>query len=140
MSAEENKAIARRYGEEAFGKGDMAVSDELLSSSYVHHVPGVAPDREGRKQLIRMLHAAFPDLRIAVDDMVAEGDKVASRWTSSGTHKGEYMGIAPTGKQTTFTGISIHHIKDGKIVESWDEVDQLGMMQQLGVVSPPSGA
>jgi steroid delta-isomerase-like uncharacterized protein len=137
MSIEENKAIARRYGEEAFGEGNLAVSDELLSPDYVHHVPGVAPDREGRKQLISMLHTAFPDLRITVEDMVVEGDKVASRWTSSGTHKGEYMGIAPTGKQVTFTGISIHHIEGGKIVESWDEVDQLSMMQQLGVVPPP---
>ena len=137
MSLEENKAIARRYGEEAFGEGNLAVSDELLSPDYVHHVPGVAPDREGRKQLISMLHTAFPDTRLTVEDMVAEGNKVASRWTWVGTHKGKYMGIAPTGKQVTLTGISIHCIEGGKIVESWDEVDNLGMMQQLGVVPPP---
>ncbi|MGD2246348.1 MAG: ester cyclase [Candidatus Aminicenantes bacterium] len=139
MSTEENKALVRRYAEEAFGKGSVAVSDELLSSDYVHHtlLPGITPDREGRKQLVSMLHAAFPDIRLTLEDMVAEGDKVAVRWTCSALHKGEYMGIAPTGKQVTWTGMSLHRVEGGKIVESWDEVDNLGMMQQFGVVPPP---
>jgi len=84
-----------------------------------------------------MLHMAFPDVRLTIEDMVAEGDKVAVRWAWSGTHRGEYMGIAPTGKEVTYTGITIHRITGGKIVESWDEVDNLGLMQQLGVAPPP---
>ena len=134
MTALENKALVRRYAEEAFGKGNIAVSDELLAAEYVHHVPGVAPDREGRKQLANMLHTAFPDTRLTIEDMIAEGNEVAVRWTCTGTHTGEYMGIAPTGRQVTWTGSSIHRIEAGKIVESWDEVDNLGMLQQLGVV------
>jgi steroid delta-isomerase-like uncharacterized protein len=138
MSVEENRALVRRYAEETFGKGNVAVSDELLSPEYVHHtlLPGITPDREGRKQLAAMLHTAFPDLHVTIEDIATEGDKVAVRWTCSGTHKGEYMGIAPTGKQVTWTGMSIHHIEGGKIAQSWDEVDNLGMMQQLGVIPP----
>ena len=83
-----------------------------------------------------MLHAAL-DIRAALEDVVAEGNKVAVRWTCSGTHKGEYMGIAPTGKQVTWTGMSSHRVEGGKIAESRDEVDNLAMMQQLGVVLPP---
>lgn len=139
MSVEENKTIVRRYAEEAFGKGNVAVSDELLSPNYVHHtlLPGITPDREGRKQLASMLRTAFPDLHVTIEDMATEGGKVAARWTCSGTHKGEYMGIAPTGKQVMWTGMSIHRIEGGKIAESWDEVDNLGMMQQLGAVPTP---
>lgn len=139
MTVEDNMAIVRRYAEEALGKGNVAVSDELLAPDYVHHalMPGITPDREGRKQLASMIYAAFPGLHLTLEHAVAEGDRVAVRWTCSGPHKGEYMGVAPTGKQVTWTGMSIHRVKGGKIVESWDQVDNRGVMRQLGGVPPP---
>ena len=140
MSIEENKAIARRWNEEIWDKGNLAAIDELLAPDFVFNYapPGAAPDREGYKQTVTNLCAPFADIHSTIEDMVAEGDKVAVRWTWRGTHKGEFMGIAPTGKQVTITGISILRIVGGKIVEEWGEMDNLGMMQQLGAF-PPSG-
>ena len=92
---------------------------------------------EGYKQFFAMTHSAFPDFHSTLEDMFAEGDKVVQRFTARGTHKGEFMGIPPTGKQVTITGIAIHRITGGKIVEDWVNMDMLGMMVQLGVVPPP---
>ncbi len=135
MSTEENKAIARRWNDEIYDKGSLVAIDELFATNFVWHYapPGVAPDREGYKQEnVTNLGASFADVHCTIEDMVAEGDKVAVRWSWRGTHKGEYMGIAPTGKQVTITGIEILHIVGGKIVEEWSESDWLGFMQQLG--------
>lgn len=136
MSIEENKALTRRFYEE-ISKGNLAVVDELVAIDLVEHspfVPGQAPGRQGTLELFTMMHAAFPNLRIIAEDMVAEGDKVVARGTMSGTHKGEFMGIAPTGKQITVGMIEILRIVGGTMVEHWNVVDSLGMMQQLGVV------
>jgi predicted ester cyclase len=114
--------------------------DELLAPNFVNHaaVPGVTPDREGYKKFATMHHTGFPDFDVKVEDVVAEGDKVARRVTWTGTHKGNYMGIAPTGKQVKVTVITIERIEGGKIAEQWGEADILGLMQQLGVMpSPP---
>lgn len=113
--------------------------DELFATNFVHHnpPPGVAPDLEGYKQTVTMFRDPFPDIQYTLEDMIAEEDKVATRWTGRGTHKGEFMGVAPTGKQVTITGIQITRHVGGKIVEIWDEMDNLGMMQQLGVIPPP---
>ncbi len=140
MSIEENKAIARRWSEEVWGKGSLAAVDELFATDFVFNypVPGVKPDREGYKQTVTEMFAPFADTECPVEDMVAEGDKVAIRWTWRGTHQGEFMGVAPTGKRVTITGISILRIAGGKIVEEWGEMDNLGMMQQLGLF-PSSG-
>jgi len=140
MSTEENKAIARRWNEEIWSKGNLAAIDELLATDFVFNYapPGVKPDREAYKQFVTMLRAPFPDFQYTIEDMVAEGDKVSVRWSGRGTHKGEYMGIAPTGKQVTITGISIIRIVGGKIVQEWGEMDNLGMMEQLGAI-PPMG-
>jgi steroid delta-isomerase-like uncharacterized protein len=141
MSTEENKAIARRWSEEVWGKGNLAAIDELLATDFVFNypAPGATPDREGYKQTVTMLCAPLTDIHATMEDMIAEGDKVAVRWTWGGTHSGgEYMGVAPTGKQVTITGISIIRIVGGKIVEEWGEIDNLGLLQQLGVV-PPMG-
>ncbi len=137
--SQENKALVRRLIEEAWNEGKLAVIDELLSPDYVLHIPfpGAASDREGYKQAVAMHHTAFAGFRLMIEDTVAEGDKVVIRWTIRGTHKGEYMGIAPTGKPVTYTGISIRRIEGGKIVEEWLELDMLGLMQQMGVVPPP---
>ena len=135
MSTEENKAIAHRWNDEVWSKGSLAAMDELLATDFAFNypAPGVAPDREGYKQTMTMWRAPFADIHSTTEDIVAEGDKVAIRWTWRGTHKGEYMGVAPTGKQATITGISILRIVGGKIVEEWGEMDNLGMMGQLGV-------
>ena len=139
MSTEENKAIARRWGAEVWGKGSLAAVDELYAADFARHsaLPGMTPDREGYKQGVSMNFAVFGDVQSTLEDIVAEGDKVAVRWTWRGTHKGELMGIAPTGKQVMITGIGILRIVGGKIVEEWGEMDSVGMMQQLGVFPPP---
>ena len=138
MSVEENKAIAHRWNDEIYSKMNLAAIDELYASDFVWHsaFSGVAPDREGYRQSVMSL-APFADVQCTVEDMVAEGDKVAVRWAWRGTHKGEYMSIAPTGKQVMITGIGILRIVGGKIVEEWGESDMLGFMQQLGVVPAP---
>ena len=138
MSVEENKALTDRFAG-AWATGDMAVLDEVLAPNFVFHAPppGVGSDREGYKQFVSMNHAAFPDFQVTVEGVVAEGDRVARRVTLSGTHKGEYMGIPPTGKQMTMGVITIERIEGGKIAEQWGEADMLGLMQQLGVMPPP---
>jgi predicted ester cyclase len=139
MSVEENKAIVRRMFEEVQNKGNLVAADELIATNYIDHnpiSPGLAPGLEGIKQGLALLREAMPDLWVTIEDMVAEGDKVTTRVTARFTHKGEFMGIAPTGKQVTIPGISIMRIADGKIVEEWTSSDQLGMMMQLGVIPP----
>jgi steroid delta-isomerase-like uncharacterized protein len=136
LTIEENKAIELRFMEEVVNKGNLAVIDELFAPNFVDHsaIPGLANDREGYKQFFANTHSAFPDFHSTLEDMFAEGDKVVQRFTARGTHQGEFMGIAPTGKQVTITGIGIHRIKDDKIVEGWTSMDMLGMMQQLGII------
>jgi len=142
MSAEESKAFERRFFDEFMNKGNLALLDELLTPDFVDHstFPGFAPDREGEKQMWATFFPAFPDFHSTLEDTVAEGDKVATRFTARGTHKGEYMGIPPTGKRVTVTGIAIHRIKGGKMAENWANIDMLGMLQQLGVAPVPGQA
>lgn len=138
MSAEENKTRVRQIYQ-AMSKGDLMALDHLLTADFVDHNPdpGQAPGLEGVKQGFTMFRTAFPDFQITLEDMIAEGDKVATRVTSRGTHKGEFQGIPPTGKQVTVTGIDIIRCAGGKCVERWGAFDNLGLMQQLGVVPPP---
>ena len=142
MSTEENKAIARRWVEEIWDKGSVAAMDELLAANFVFNYAAAeeASGREGYERTVTMYHTVSPDMHYAVDDIVTEGDKVAVRWTGQGTHKGDLMGIAPTGKQVTITGISILRIAGGKIVEEWGEINLLGALQELGAFPPPSQA
>ena len=139
MSIDENKAIARRWGDDIWGKGDLAAADDLLAPdlTFTYPPPGAAPDREAYKQMVTMFHVGFPNVQFTAEDMVAEGDKVVVRWTSRGSHTGEFAGVAPTGRQVTITGISILRIAGEKIVEDWTEENALGMMQQLGVIPAP---
>lgn len=139
MSVEENKAIFRRIVEEGFNKGNLAIVDELVATNHVNHTDNVHGPEE-YKQFITMYRTAFPDLHMTIEDQIAEGDKVVNRWTSRGTHKGDLMGIPPTGKQITVMGMYVARIIGGKIVEEWGNFDALGMMQQLGVVPPPGQA
>ena len=136
--SEENKAVVRRIFE-AFNKGDLDAFDELIAADGVNHAlpPGLPPEPEGTKAFLGMFLSAFPDLQMTVEDQIADGDKVATRWTSTGTQTGELMGIPATGKQVTVTGMDIHRIAGGKQVEHWGEFDQMAMMQQLGVIPTP---
>jgi steroid delta-isomerase-like uncharacterized protein len=140
MSTEENKAKVQRMIEEVWNKGDLALVDDLVAPNYVYHFPGREDIKgsEGLKQFAIMLRTAFPDFHITIDDIVAEGDEVACRYTYQGTHKGEFLGIAPTGKQFKATGIMISHISGDKEVEVWESIDRIGMLQQIGVI-PPMG-
>ena len=139
--SEENKAIARRAIEEVFSaQGNLDVADEIFAPNYVHHDPASPEDirgPEGAKEFAGMYRSAFPDVRLSTQDQIAEGDMVATRWVASGTHEGEIMGIAPSGNRVTVAGTSIDRIVDGKIEETWDNYDALGMMQQIGAIPSP---
>lgn len=138
MSTEENKLVLRRFWEEVFNGKKLATIDELFATDWVYHGAGgqIIHGPEELKQFLSMYFNAFPDFRADVEDLVAEGDKVASRATCYGTHKGELMGITPTGKQVTVPVICISRLEDNRIVEDFELVDIFGMLQQLGVISP----
>ncbi|MDP9368230.1 MAG: ester cyclase [Chloroflexota bacterium] len=144
MSLEENKAIVCRVWDEVVSRGTLGVADELIAPEFIYHAPGTpelhGPD--GFAQLIAMYRAAFPDLQATVEDLIAEGDKVVSRYTVRGTHQGELMGIPRTGRRVTEAGIVISRLADGKLVEDWHSPDTLGLLQQLGAIPPlgPSGS
>jgi steroid delta-isomerase-like uncharacterized protein len=136
MSAE-TKGIARRFLEEAFNSGNLAVVDELVAPEFVNHdaaLPEPATGIEATKASIKGYRDAFPDLRLTIEQQVAEGEYVTTRWSARGTHQGDLLGMAATGKQATVTGITIDRIVNGRFVESWTNWDTLGLMQQLGVV------
>jgi steroid delta-isomerase-like uncharacterized protein len=141
MLSETNKTISRRFFEEAFGKGKLNVLDEIIAADHVNTGPGALPESpagpEGTKQLVTLYRNAFPDLHFTIDEQIAEGDKVVTRWTAVGTNKGELLGMPATGKSSTVTGIVVDRIANGKIAESWGIFDQFGMMQQLGVIPTP---
>ena len=136
MSTEENKALVRRFYEEVFNRKNLASIDEFVDSQIVEHdlPPGLPVGSEGTRLFIGMYLAAFPDLHLAVEDIMAEGNEVTARFTIRGTHRGELMGIHPTSKQVTVTGIQVMRIADGRIAENWVSFDALGMLQQLGVI------
>lgn len=140
MSAEENKAIFRRYVEEVSNEGNLELADEIFDRYTAHQSDGSTEERgpEDVKRFIGEFRQAFPDFRSVIEDQVAEGDKVVTRWRASGTHQGEFRGIAPTGNRIEVTGIGIFRFsEEGKVVESWDNMDQLGMMRQMGVIPNP---
>jgi predicted ester cyclase len=141
MSIEENKAQVRRFEEAVRNGRAPSRVDEFFAASHLFRAAGSPPlDREGHRQLIAHFQDAFPDGRNTSDELLAEGDKVVQRWTVRGAHQGVFQGIPPTGRPVTLTGISIWRVDGGMIVESWHELDTLGMLQQLGVISAPGQA
>ena len=141
MSTEQNKALIRRAYEEAFNQRNLAVLDELDAPDFVcHNASTTMQGLEAFKQFLSLYLTAFPDARFTVEDMIAEGDRVVARHTFRGTHTGNLMGIAPTGKQVTTTGVTITRFANGKGVELWGNSDDLGLLQQLGVVPAPGQA
>lgn len=140
MSTEANKAIVRRVFEEIWEQGNLAAIDELIAPNFVFHDPNFQlQGRDSYKQMVSATRTAFPDVSGTIDDQIAEGDKVVTRFTQHCTHTGEFVwfGLAPTGQRLTITGIEVNRIEAGKIVDRWLSLDLLGMLQQMGVVSLP---
>jgi steroid delta-isomerase-like uncharacterized protein len=140
MSRQENKALVRRYAQELLNQNNLDLFDEIFAPDFVQY--GADPDQvsgvEDFKQFFVMMRSGFPDFQVTIEDLfAAEGEKVVLRFTFRGTHEGEFMGIAPTGKQVTMAGIDIFRIGEGKIVELWNQEDVLGMMQQIGAIPQP---
>ena len=144
MSTEANKAIIRRFFEEVFEQGNLAVLDEIVAPNHVESgpnaPPGIPSGPEGTKMVISAYRNAFPDLHFTIDEQIAEGNTVVTRWTAQGTHKGELAGLPPTGKPATVVGMGVDRVENGKIVESWGLFDQFDMLQQLGVIPAPGQA
>jgi len=134
VSIEENKELVRRVIEEAFNKGNLSAADDCLAANYILRLPSAEyKGVEGFKQMVTMMRSTFPDLHYTIDDMVAEGDRVAARLTCRGTHKNEFMGIPPTGNQVTFTEATFVRFDDGKEVEVLVYTDSLAWYQQLRI-------
>jgi predicted ester cyclase len=128
MSAEENKTLVRREQEELWNHtGNLDAAEELFA----------ADQAEAAKQEAADFRRGFPDVISTIEDLIAEGDKVVARWRSRATHQGDYMGIAPSGNRVEFTGISFYRIEGGKIAQSWNSEDQLGLMRQIGAIPEP---
>jgi len=141
MSTNHIQSPIRRVFDEAFNQGHLAVIDELLIPDHLaHNTYGGAPNGpQGLKWLITMFRTAFPDLRCTVEDEISEGDQFAAHWTMRGTHNGSFLGNPPTGRPVVAQGIIFARIENGRIVEDWTLTDQLGILQQLGLVPPPAG-
>ena len=136
---EQNKALIHRLNGELWNDRNIAALDQIFAAGFVDRTafPGSTPGREGLRQLVTMFGAAFSNSSSTIDDLVAEGDQVAWRWTFRGTHSRPFMGIPATGTTITFTGITIDRIAGGAIVERWNQADMSGLMQQLGVAPAP---
>ena len=138
--SEDIKAIAARIPLEAFNQGKLEVIDELIADDSVDHSPlppGIPPGKEGLKLFVAALRGAFPDLKININFEVTEGDLVVHYGTTTGTMKGEFAGMPPSGKTATWDAIHITRVRDGKVVEHWAVQDQMGMLQQLGLMPTP---
>ena len=141
MSVEENRAVVRRYYEDVLGDGQLSLLQELAVPNYHEHdpLPGQTDGRAGLKQRVEMLRSAFRP-QFTLEDIIAEGDRVAVRWTNRGIHVGEFMGIPPTQRAFAIAGIDIHRLENGKLAEHWHVVDVLSQLQQLGVLPQPEQA
>ena len=140
MSPEDNKTIIRTYVETIWNQQQIDRADELVAPDFLDHaaLPGQAPGLAGAKQKWAMYQTGIPDLHVTIEDLVAEGDKVAARRSYEGTHQGELLGIPATGKRVQIGGISIFRLAGGKITEHWEQIDGLALMQQLGVFPAPA--
>jgi steroid delta-isomerase-like uncharacterized protein len=134
--SEENKALARRWAD-IFAQGNLDLVDEIYASDFVGHDPAMPEDMrgvEGAREFYSLYQSAFPDAEITIEDQIAEGDMVVTRWTGRGTHRGDLMGVPPSGNRVEVAGITISRIEGGKVTEEWDNYDALGMMQQIGAI------
>lgn len=138
MSAEDNKAVARRFIDEVFVEGRVDAVDELAAADFVPHSwPSVKPGVESLKQAVKRVSAGLSGVSMKIEDMIAEGDKVAVRLTAHGKHAGDFMGLPATGKEYTISETHIFRVRDGKVTEHWRDADMLGLMRQLGALPEP---
>lgn len=135
-TTENNKSIVRAFIDGLFSDGDLGAVETYLAEDFINHDPpfGVSPDRDGMRVAGVMMRAGFPDWRSEMHELIAEGDLVVERFTASGTHRGEVMGVAGTGRTVSLPGINIFRLRDGQIVERWGRLDELGLLRQLGLV------
>lgn len=128
-----NKQIVRRFSDELWGQGSLAAAVDVLAKDLIEHnpLPGQGAGRDGHKQVVALFRSAFPDLQVTTEDVLEEGDRVALRWRADGTHRGDLMGLAPTGQRVTLTGIEILRLSGGKIVERWAEDNGQAVLAQL---------
>ncbi|WP_049907621.1 ester cyclase [Haloferax elongans] len=137
---ETNKQLVRRSNDEIWGDGNLDIIEGYVADDYVEHnaaSPQTIHGPEGYKENVQIVRSAFPDLEVTTEDVIAEDDKVVTRYTLRGTHEGELMGIEPTGKTIEVQGISIGRFEDETVVEGWSVIDMMSMMQQLGIVETP---
>jgi predicted ester cyclase len=140
MTQDANNALISRIAIEIWNQGKLAVIDEIMAADARYHgphMPGGSGGREHWRQAIAMYRGAFPDSHVIFDALINSGDTVVGRWSATGTNTGQLAGMAPTGKGISIGGITIYRISGGNIVEAWDQLDTLGMWQQLGVVDLP---
>jgi predicted ester cyclase len=131
----QNQALLRRLLVEGMSRSNASVIDDLVAANYVNHdAPLPVRGPEGFKQLAGMFGAAFPDVRISIEDVFSDGDRVGSRGEITGTHRGEFMGIPPTGKPVTVKYLDLWKVEGGKFVENWVQMDMLGLLKQLGAL------
>lgn len=140
MTIQENKSLVRRLMEEVFNRGNFEVASEIVPADYHSHdpLPGEAPGRAGMAANIQAIRTAFPDVRFEAEQILAEGDRVVVRWRAMGTQRGAFVGIPATGKTSVTIGMTMYRVAGGQIVESWNNWDALGMLQQLGVLPQPA--
>ena len=138
MPDDRTDSLIHRIFDQAFNQGTLAVVDEVVAPDGVTHTPtwGIPNNREGFKQLIAMFRSAFPDLQCTVEDEINEGDKVAAHWTIRGTHTGLFLGNRPTSRPMVVQGMMFAHAANGQITEGWTLIDQMSILQQLGIVPP----
>ena len=136
MSESENKAVIERFLNDVLNRGKLEMADEIVGKNFVEldPLPGQKQGREGLKEIVAMLRTAFPDMKWSVEEMIAAGEKVVTRFIWTGTHKGEFLGIPPTGRAVSVKGVVIDRIVGGKMTDSRILMDNFGMMQQLGVI------
>lgn len=134
----DNRTIAAYVLDEVLNQGRMEIVDDYVAENFVFHsIPGLPTGPVGFAVTMNMYRSAFPDIRVTIDDSIAEGDRVVVRQTFSGTHAGYLVNIPPTGKRVTFSGITIFRLVENRFVEEWAILDRLGLQQQLGLVPTP---
>jgi predicted ester cyclase len=142
VTSEQRKDIVRRIADDIWNRGDLAAVDEVMAATAKYHgphMPGGTGGRESWRGAIAMYRAALPDSHVVFDELIAHGNTIVGRWSATGTHMHPLPGVAPTGKRIAITGITIYRFARGKIVEAWEQLDMLGMWQQLGVITLPRG-